>query len=240
MGNIQSNVTKQTLADYTNVVNSTVAKVFNNAAAQCASGNTFTLQTGGQDCTFEMRNGTINVFQTAGTNCKLDNQNITDLTADFQTQITNNTKQFIEENSKNKQGWFATAFSLQIQGASNIEQVMTQITNETKIDFTNMCSSVATALNYAKVILCGYFDATTINFTQNALVSSLTSCVNHNTINIWTSNAILNNLWQSTDQKLASEQAGLNFTWVFIISSIISVILLLIIGVGVYFYIKQK
>lgn len=235
MGNMQSNVTKQTLADYTNVVNSTVANVYSSAAQTCASGNNFTLNTG-QNCGwvpgFELLNGSLNVTQTAGSNCQLNSQTITNLSAQFQTQLTNNTQQFIEQNSQNKQGWFATAFSLQVQGASNTTEIMTQLSNFFNSNFTSLCSAVDTAFNNATVNLCGVYDGSNFNFNQNALVTALTSCVNQNVINEWTSNQVLNNLWQQTDQKLASTQSGFSLSWIFII--IIAIVALIVI-IGLIF-----
>jgi len=240
MGNIQSNATKQVLADYTNVVNSTVVNVYNSAAASCASANNFSLQTGGgSDCNFQMINGSINVTQTAGTNCQLNSQNVNSLSAQFQTQLTNNTQQFIQQNSQNKQGWFATAFSLQMNNASNVTEVMNQISNSSSANFTNLCNSVSDALNNATVKLCGIYDGSSFNLNQNALVTAITSCVNQNVVNIWTSNQVLNSLWQATDQKLASTQSGFSLKWILIIVVVI-VVLLLISGLAYYFINRHK
>lgn len=231
MGNIQSNVTKQTLSNYTNVVNNTVANVFNSAVQTCAASNYFTLETGGgPDCPFEAVDSKFDIKQTAGSTCKLDSVNINNLTATFKTELINNTRQFIQQESQNKQGWFATALSLQLSQASTVEEIVTQISNNFTANFNNNCSSVATAFNDAKVKLCGYFNLTEFNVGQNSLVNSLTSCVNQNTMNIWTSNSVLNNLWQQTDQKLASQQSGtFDLKWLFIgIAGIIALILIIL------------
>lgn len=238
MGNIQSNKTKQLLADYTSMVNNTVSNVYNSAVADCTSANNFTLETGGgQYCDFKIINGTINISQTAGSKCQLNSQNINNLSATFQNQLTNDTKNFITQSAKSKQGWFATAFSLQQNDASNVTDVMNQISNSSSANFTNICSSVSDALNNATIQLCGVFDASTFNFSQNAMVTALTSCINQNTIKVWTSNQVLNKLWQDTDQKLASTQSGVSFGWIaFIIIGI--VILLIIIGI-IYFILSR-
>ena len=238
MGSIQSNITKQTLADYTNIVNSTVANVYNSAAASCASGNNFALETGGgPNCIFHMTNGNFNVTQTVGTNCKLNSHNITSLSAALVNNLTNNIQQFIAQNAQNSQGWFATAFSLQINNASNAEEVVNQIKNSFNINFTNTCDSIATALNNETVKLCGVFDGVNFNFTQNALLTALTSCINQNTINIWTSNSVLNQLWQTTDQKLASKQSGFSLKWFFI--AIVIIAILMILSGMIYYFAKR-
>ena len=235
MGNVQANETKQILSSYTNVVNSVVANVYNKALANCSSSNNLMLTTG-RDCVFNFSDGTMNFKQVAGSNCKLDSINTTELTSSFNTEIINKTRNFIEQNAKNDQGWFATAFSLQINDAENVTDVMNQITNSFNVNFTNQCQSISNALNNANVDLCGYFDKTTFNFEQNAFVTAITSCVNKNVMNMWTSNSVLNDLWSKTDQKLASTQAGFSFVWLFLI--IIALVILLIIG-GI-FYSKFK
>lgn len=236
MGNVQANLTKQTLAAYTNVINSTVANVFNNAAQTCAGGNYFSLSTG-QGCPFEIVNGEFNLTQRASTTCTLNSQNITSLSAQFKTDLINNTRQFIEQESKNSQGWFATALSLQINQASTVEEIVNQINNSFNVNFTNTCSSVSTAFNTAVLNLCGYFDATKFNISQNAIVDALTSCVNENTINIWTSNSVLNKLWQDTDSKLASHQ-GFDPKWLII--GVVAIILLIVILIIVLVIIGRK
>lgn len=239
MGNAQANETNQTMAAYTNIVNSTATSVYNQASQSCASGNNFTLNTG-EGCYFESINGTFNVTQTAGTKCTFSSSDIASLNANFSNQLQNNTQQFIQQNSQSKQGWFATAFSFQVNGASNTTEVMSQMSNVFTQNFTNLCSSVANALNNATVNLCGIYDNTTFNFNQNAMVTSITSCVNDIVINVWTSNSVLNQLYQMTDQKLASQQSGFGSFLVWIAVIIGAVIVLGIIIAIIFAVIKGR
>lgn len=236
MGNIQANLTKQTLADYTNMVNSVVADVYNSAISICASGNDFSLSTG-VGCDFKFVNSAINVSQFAGSTCKLDADNINKLSAKFTNDIINKTQQFIDQRSQNKQGWFATAFSFQINNASNSTEVTNQIKNSFDINFTNKCQAVTSAFNKGSVNLCGYYDSSTFDFKQNALTNALVSCVNENIMDIWVTNSVLNELWQRTDQKLASEQAGLSLKWLFI--GIAIIVAIMIIVSLIYFFAKH-
>lgn len=240
MGNsIQSNVTKQIMSNYTKIVNETVMDVYNDAASTCQSGNMMNIETGGgQYCDFEIINGSININQTAGTNCKLDSTNVNNLSTNFTTQLINKTKQFIQQDAQNKQGWFATGFSLQISDATTVDQIMTQITNETKANFINKCSSVNTALNNGIAKLCGTYDGSSFNFNQNALITSITSCINQNVVDSWTNNSVLNNFWMQTDQKLASTQSGFSLKWLLIIIVILAIIGA--IGGGIYYMSKNK
>lgn len=194
----------------------------------------FNFRTGGAKyCPFNFTNGVMSITQTAGTNCQLSSNNVNNLTSQFQTQLTNETQQFIQQNASNSQGWFATAFSLQIQGATTVDDVMNQIKNSTKGNFNNTCTSVSSALNEATVRLCGYYDSTTFDFNQNALITAITSCINQNVIDTWTSNTVLNQLWQQTDQQLASTQSGLSMGLIILIIVII-VIVIILAGVGFF------
>lgn len=238
MGNIQANVTKQTLAAYTNVVNDSVVSVFNNAIMRCASGNTMQLTTG-MNCQFELINGSLTVTQVAGTDCKFDNKNVTDLIQKFDTELINNTKNFIDNEAQNSQGFFATAFSLQIQDATNSTQVTNLISNSFSGNFTSNCTATNDAFNTSIVNLCGIFNGSQLNFSQNALVTAMTSCVNEVVLKVFTSNSILNELWSKTDQKLFSSQSGID-TILIAIALIIGGIALVGIIIGIVYYVIQS
>ena len=233
MGNFQSNKTRQMLAAYTNIVNEEVTKIYNSAVTECRAENRMKLRFGGGEfCDFKITNGNINASQTSGTSCALNSQNVNKLNAQFTTELTNKLTSFIKQEQKNKQGWFATAFSFQMNEADTAEKVTNQITNSFTTDFTNKCEAVANAFNDKEAVLCGVYDTTTIDLSQNALVTMLTSCVNENTVSIWTKNKVLNDLWQATDQKLASQQSGLDLKWLWIALAVVGG-LLLVIGVFV-------
>lgn len=243
MGNIQSNQTKQVLSDFTNIVNNTSVSVFNNATQNCTGFNDLSVVTGGgQYCNFDAYNSQFNYGQNATTKCNLDSKNINSVTADFTNKVTNQIQQYIQQSAASKQGWFATAFSLEINGASSTDDIMTIIKNEFKSNFNNNCDSVNQAFNRGNVTLCGTYDFTTVNVTQDAIVTALTSCVNENMVKIWTSNAVLNQLWQCTDQALASQQSGLDFGWLSIVLIVCCVVLLLCssLAVGILFIKEHK
>ncbi len=226
MGNIQANETKQTLASYTNVINTAMFNAYNESVADCSASDTLEIDT----CpTFEIINGSLNVTQAAAANCKFSSENFNTFTAKFTTEVRTATKQFIDENAKNKQGWFATAFSFQINGASNSSEVTNKIMNSFRGSTTNICRSEAAAMNSAKLLLCGTFDGSAINVKQNSTVTSLVSCVNRNTEQAFVSNSVLNELFQKTDQKLASEQAGAGSFFAWIVIAIVAAIILIVI-----------
>ena len=236
MGNIQSNITTQTLADYTNAMNSAVQETYSAAISGCTATDELSFQAGAGGsggCNFEIINGSININQTATASCNLNNQNINNTKVSFQNTITNATKQFIDQNSQNKQGWWATAFSFQVNGASNSTEVSTTIGNSFVGSITEICRQEAAAMNQEKILLCGTYNASTVNVTQNATVTALVSCINRNVTNVFTTNSVLNELWQQTDQKLASQQAGLDSVlfWLAIAGGIL-IIFIIIIGVA--------
>ena len=234
MGNAQSNITKQTLASYTTSVNQAMNSVYSSSIAGCTATNELSIATGGvPDCFFEMTDGAFNLSQTSSSSCNLNNVNINKTTAQFKNTIRNTTKQFIDQNAQNKQGWFATAFSFQINGASNSTEISNTITNSLANSITEICQQEARAMNEAKILLCGTFNASAINIDQNALVTAMVSCINRNVTSIFTTNTVLNQLWQQTDQKLASEQAGFGSVlfWLVIAGVVFIVAILLLFSV---------
>ena len=82
--------------------------------------------------------------------------------------------------------------------------------------------------------LCGVFSNTTFNFSQNAILTSFTSCINNTTINYISSNSLYNDIAQKTDNHFKSTQEGIGslFRWIIIIVAIVAV--LIIIGLIVF------
>lgn len=209
MGNIQAQLTEQTLAAYTSVMNSAMNQVINDSRLNCSGINNFNLSTG-QGCTFQLTNGTINFNQVVSANCQFNSENNTKIDNNFKNSISTTTKSFIDTDLQNSQGWFATAFSFQITGASNSTEVTNQIVNSISNDISNTCAAETNAYNNSNVNLCGVFDGVTFNFSQNANVTALVSCINRNVINIFVDNEVLNDLWSKTDSELASQQSGVD------------------------------
>lgn len=240
MGSIQSNITKQTLSAYTDVVNAVAVSVFNQAAQNCAAANTLTINTGQGGCFFQFLNGKINIDQIAGTNCKFNDQNIINLTSQFQNQLTTETQAFIQQNAQNKQGFIATALSLQINEADTVEKITNLISNSFQGSFTNICTATNQALNNASLNLCGIFDNSSIVVNQNAFVTAVTSCINEAVLNIFLKNEVLNKMATATDQKLYSQQEGIGsiFTVIFIIIGVL--VVLGIIGGIIYALIRYR
>lgn len=229
MGNVQANETKQELATFTSIVNDVAMSVYNQAVSNCTSQNWLKVRAGGgQDCVFALNDGDLNITQQASCIQSLNSDNINKLTATFTNEILNKLQQHIGQQEQNKQGWFATAFSFQINDASNTQEVMNQINTQINANFNNTCSAVAEAFNKGTVLLCGTYNNSNININQNAAITALTSCINQNIVNVWTQNKVLNELWQKTDQKLASEQSGLDLKWLWITLGIILALAIII------------
>ena len=221
MGNVQANLTNQTLASYTEVVNSLVNQVYNQAVNECSSGNNMTLDFG-IGCVLEIVDGEVNVTQVAGTNCNFQSSNVVNTSANFTNQLKTLTQNFIEQNAKSEQGWFAVAFSLGINGASSATEVTNLISNYFTNNVTTGCTAVSNALNNAQIRLCGRFRGTTFNFNQNALVVAITSCVNEVVTKAFTDNTVLNELLTETEQKLTSKQEGLSsIFWIILVIGVV-------------------
>ena len=212
MGSIQSSVTKQTLNEYTREINTLVANSYNSSTLKCGASATLTIEVGVPPCPAgytSITNTSITSGQNVSTNCSFTSDNEVTINAKFTNDVVNKTKQFIEQDLKNKQGWFSTAFSLQIAGAETTDQVTNIIKNSFTGDFTNICKADIESQANQKVLLCGYYDGDTFNFNQNALTTSITSCINRVVMDVFVKNSVLNSLVQQTDQKLASSQAGI-------------------------------
>lgn len=239
MGNVQANQTKQMLSEFTEFVTNNTTTIVNTNKLNCTAGNVLRFNAGkGQDCDFDITGGSINLNQTASSNCKVTAEDINDIQAEIKNNISNLTQQFAEQASENTQGWLATAFSFQINQAENITQLSNLIQNNIQTDIENFCGGEILSTNNAIVNLCGTYDGTEINITQDVLATGIASCVNKNITAVFAENEVLNEVFQKTDQALASKQEGIGsfFFWLAIAGSVLAV--LLIIG-SIFFFVLR-
>ena len=218
MGNLQSAVSKQVAASFTNEVNTTVNNVINQSDLACSASDTFNLCTGcipaspanptPAICPFSLTDGSINITQVNTLNCTLNSTNITSISNSLKTNLQNNISQWITQNLNNFQGWLAFAFNTQAGQSTNREQVSTDIANSITNNISNQCSAELGANTVGVISLCGYFEGSSFNYNQANTLTSLTSCINKDVINNIESNTIINEMVQQTDQKFASEQFG--------------------------------
>lgn len=218
MGNLQSAVSKQVAASFTNVVNSTVNNVINQADLACSATDSFSLCTGcipaspsnptPATCPFSFTNGSFNISQTNALNCTLNSTNITSISNTLKTDLQTNISQWIQQNLNNFQGWLTFAFNTQAGQSTNIQQVSTDISNSITNNISNQCSAELGANTVGVISLCGYFDDVNFNFNQTNTLTSLTSCINKDVINNVESNQVINEMIQQTDQHFASQQQG--------------------------------
>ena len=241
MGNIQANVTRQTLSDFNNFSNTSVNNDFSEALNNCVTTNVLNVAFGsfpnGQSCVLDAQGATINITQTADSNCTFDNRQTQNVLADFKTTIKNYLTQFINADLQNKQGWFATAFSFQINDASNTEEVVNNVTNTISDDVRDICRNNIAANNMGTVTVCGALQNSTINYAQDAFSTATVSCISDVVTKAFTSNAALNEMYQKTDAKFASEQSGVGslFAWLrWIILAAVILAVVIIIGVVLY------
>lgn len=236
MGSVQSTVTKQTLSDFTSTVNKTIMKSVNVSEAKCGTQNSLTVNycqcpSGSpfQFCSEVTGNFTSN--QVADSSCKVIATSTFDTTSSFVNDTQKTVKNFIENNLQNKQGFFATGLSIDSVYNNNKNKLITDISNEMEITLSNTCKSYANANNVGIYTFCGRIDGS-INLDQNATSISMTSCVNKAVIDAFSSNTDLTNFYNSTNNKLKTQQSGFSIfgnLWLYLL--IFGVISLVIAGI---------
>jgi hypothetical protein len=237
MGNVQASVTKQTLQSYTEVINEVISDTYNEAIAKCNSQNILDVKTC-PDFIIE-KGGNVKFRQTAISQCEQFADISNEVNENFQTVVENTTESFIENDLKNEQGFFATAFSLQEARNITVQDMSTEITNSFDESVTNICRAEANSFNQGEVELCGIVRGN-YDFSQDALTYALSNCVIRNIRNTITGNQVLNDIFAKTDAKLASKQEGLGsiLRWLIIGGIVLGVIL--IIGLIIYFIISSR
>ena len=232
MGSVNAIQTKQIISAYTSVVNSAVTNLFNTSNLVCNANDELTLNVGGGDCKFlpQIQSSTFNIGQQVKGDCSLNSDNVNKLNAQFSNTVKTTTEQFIKDNVKNYNGWLAFGFSLNIANASNADELSQTIVNSFQTDIKNACNAEITAYAQATINFCSDIVNSTINFTQDAAVTSITSCITRNVIDIFASNTVLTKFVQETDAHFANTNAGLG-SWIeyLLIGLVVIVIVIMIV-----------
>jgi hypothetical protein len=239
MGASISQQAKQTLSLYTDVVNSVVNNVYSEASQRCAGANYFKVNIGGgPDCNFIADNVTVIIRQKVETNCTFESEQVTQLDTEFRTQLDQQTRQFIDQQASNRSGWLAIFFSIVGQQGEQRQEITNRIVNSITNNITSKCESVSQALNSGEVLLCGAWSNSSLNFSQDALVTAYTSCINQNVIKTFTDDTILQRLYQETEQVAKNEAQGLSNIWIYI--AIVGVVLLVILIIAAVVFARRS
>lgn len=240
MGNsFQSESTEQTLADFTQYLNSAVMNAYSDSLSECGAGNSITFNVGilnnGQTCPAGITNSTLDLTQSATSNCNLTATNITDFSSTVQNLVQNTVTEFIQQATGVSKGWLDIGNSWQQENNVSNTQLATMISNNFTGSVTDLCSNINSATNSQTIALCGFYDGDTFNLGQNAMVTALTSCINNIVMNNFTSNQTLNNYWTQTDQAAAAKGSQL---LTIIIAAVLLVIILVVVLIGLFFIFK--
>lgn len=220
MGSVQSEETQSMLSSLTQTINQTMNKVYNTTVLNCVAGGTLNVEFG-VGCDFNAIGSNFTYVQNAQSTCQFSSENITQINETIKNTLTTTITDFINQNAKSSNGWFATALSFQIQGASTAEQISNLIVNSFQNNIINTCSAEIDALNNARLMICGTWTDSSIILSQNTVATATASCVNKQIVSIFTSNAILNNLYNQTNQATMSSNAGLESIIEYIIIGIV-------------------
>ena len=243
MGNtIQSNITKQTLSDYTSYMNQAVTNFYNSALSTCGAGNTINFILGaipgGGSCPMSFTNSQVNVSNVATSNCNLTQISENSANVSFKDFIQNYTKTFIDQNAQNKNGFFAVGFHVQKDTSETSTSIANTVSTYFDTNISNSCTNINNASNASNVVLCGVYDGDTFNFSQNAMATAMTSCINYNTLNAFSSDTSLNKFWSTTDQALHNRSLGLGS--VIAILGVIIVAIVIILAILIFLDMKHK
>ena len=232
---IQSAVTTQTLNSFTDIVNTSVQNVITENSQTCTADNRLRINIGQpfvQDgilvpCAANF-DGNVTVNQVAKQSCTLDSNTLNNLSANLSTELNKNIKQWIQTGLDSKQGFFPAAFSAQVAVNQNSQTIADRITNGLTANVTTTCKTFIGASNDAIFNICGNFKKD-FNFNQNITQQNLTSCISQNTIDFISKDTILEDMSQTADTKLASDQEGVfgGLKWLIIGGIILGVIIVI-------------
>ena len=244
--NLSNEFTSNTLSSLTQVVNSTVSNVVQNASTSCAATNAFegfygiypvrvtATEIDTLPCTAPTNIQSLTITQNAANTCNLTGG----ITSDIQDQITNqlssNINSWISQTATQNNGWLGIGINIAASESYTQAQISSLVANTLTVNISQTCSSILDASNQAKVYVCGNYP-NGIVVVQNAVSTNLTSCIINNAVTAIMSNTVLNNIVTKTTQQVSQTNEGIfsGLKWIIIAAVIIAV--LIIIGVILYF-----
>ena len=228
MGSVQATSTENVIRDFTNITNSAIINQINSAEITCGSTQSIRFSTG-IGCVFNPIRSNVTIDQSSQSSCTMDASSIQKVSAQISSVITNTLNQMVSQDQSSYQGWFSVAFGLQIQNASNVQEVSNQISNAVSVDNNNSCLTRAFISQTAIYTLCGIYIDSPITVNQRANVQAAASCINKQITDVIIANSVINELIQRTDQIQYSKQSGLGDVIIYIAIAIIVIVVLIII-----------
>jgi hypothetical protein len=140
---------------------------------------------------------------------------------------------WIKQQMEQSNGWLATGLNFGFAGISTTEEMKTQLTSLFTANIANSCTSFLDQYQEQGVYICGWYTNVNFDFSQSALATSITSCVNTNIIKAYSSNSVLQDFVTKTDQAVSQQNAGILDFLVYIVVGL--VIVSVIAGMIYYF-----
>jgi len=244
MGNYQSNLTRNTLSIFTDYLNQNITRIINDAKCTAIANNVLTINLGGPNCpsgnNLEFSGLNFEPGQTARADCQLTAQFVNDTNTKIVNQIDNIVKNFIDQDSKNSQGFFALALSAQVQGAETSQQIANRISNFVSNNINTYCGSTAIATNELVINLCAPVVNSRIAPTQNASATAFVNCVSNTIVRSFTEDKVLSDVLNKTQQKAASKQEGITGLLLYLIIAGVVIAVIAIIGFVIYLVISRR
>lgn len=250
MGNSATSQLNSTISDYTKIMNTVAINITNSSNVDCNSSNFISFTVNGKDCAVDgqvppILDSTFPLSQEITSNCNLSSENASDIKLDFKSQIQTATDNFVKSQIEQEGSWLQTAVNISENNITNYTQLTTLITSTIVANISDSCAAQITAANHAKVLLCGPLINVSIPVSQKAMTTSITSCINKNVFEAYTTNVVLKTIVSNTEAYIKQKGKGpLDFLtdlfgYIFI-AGIISVVVGAIVSIVYYMYGKSS
>ena len=232
---VEASQTQQTIADYTNVVNSVVQNAVNQSAATTAAFNQLDINLGEPPCLIGATIvGNVNINQTTNVTSNLSAVNTNSFSTNIRNNLQTQTENWINNNLQANQGWLAFAVGVATANNVSVTQIANDLANSVSDDVLNQCRSEIDEGNRGVVQFCGYIGGD-FNVTQSAAVTNITSCINNNVFRTVLNNQVIDNIIQQTNNKFLISQQGIWGFLRWIVLIVVAIGIIAVIGLLLYF-----
>jgi hypothetical protein len=236
---VQTDVTKQIINGYYNIVNSIVANatsdakftgsgsqttVFSNCPPACNSPSF--QQPIGDYC---MIGGDVNITQLNSSETEIVGSSMSEVIANIKNDLNIQTEAYINNIQNTNPAWFSAAFNVLTNNNETVETISIKITNSVNSNTSTYCYSESDSTQVINVLNCGIVSGS-FNVSQNIFQHNTVSCITKQIVKFTVENSVISEaIAAGNNTGDSGAQSYLTYIIIGIIAFIIILILIAII-----------
>jgi len=234
--NISSQTGTQIVNSYMSEINSAVASAITTVSLNTANNQSVTINV----CRTAVTQGNLITNQVSTQNQTIMAASLSTVVENVKNNISAITQQFLQQTSSQEAGWLATAFNINVQDNTQVQNFSQMIANSVSSSVMTVCSDELESSQSITLNLCGYINGNIIT-NQSAAQNISLSCVSKQIVNFIASNSEYVQGIQQAEQQAMQTAGGLfDFLYYIAIAFVIIIFFLVIMSTISHIYRQPK